>query len=651
MDGNVTEYSAVDLFVQTARQNRPGFDPDREAWRAILQICRLVQGMPLGLVLAAGWVEILTPQEIAAEIQQNMDFLESAAKDLPLRQRSMRAIFDHSWRLMTETERPALQQLSVFVGGFNREAAHEVTGASLRTLIALVNRSLVQNISENRYELHILLRQYTREKLAQDPEQDTAVKGRHSVYYCGRMGRLKTDLNGIRQRVALDEIVLELSNVLTAWEWATNHHQAGLIDQALETLYVYFTVVCQFEDGAELFHRTEKVLMGALGSEGCSAEMIEDVLVRLRSRRGKLLVQLNLLTESQELLQASLEHARKKNDRQEMVFCLIALGIVATRLDFVQAGAWLSESRALTQSLGDPAAQADTLSQLGWLLTSMGDNDEALSLYRESLALYRQTEYQIGLAEVLERIAVTAWNQGQYAEAEESWKESLHIANRAGSRDKALIAIGGLAMVAWAEGGDRLQEAVQLQKESVERAREIAFHEGIPWRLVLLGGTLNQAGTYHEALSCLQEAIGMCHRPGNVFPQSVGLALLAETMIALGRFAEARSHLRNSLTIAMQDQITPAILLSLVNISTFLVIETQTSAADSAHGAERYILAAQLLNLAVRHPGIWHIFRERAARLLAKVEQGLTPVALAVARQTGQSMTLDEAAERAIQLL
>jgi predicted ATPase len=128
------ETSAVKLFVDSARRVQPDFTLESDDLAQIAEICRLVQGMPLAILLAAAWVELLTPAEIAAELGQSLDFLESEWQDVPNRHHSMRAVFDHSWGLLSEPERETFQQLSVFRGGFTRQAAQEVAGASLKNL-------------------------------------------------------------------------------------------------------------------------------------------------------------------------------------------------------------------------------------------------------------------------------------------------------------------------------------------------------------------------------------------------------------------------------------------------------------------------------------------------------------------------------------
>ena len=158
--------SAVRLFVERAKQVVPGFALDDAEYSQALRICRLVDGMPLGIELAASWVSVLSCAEIADEIEGNIDFLATSMRDVPERHRSLRAAIDQSWRLLTDEQRSAFSRLSVFRGSFDRGAAVAVTGADLRLLSELVAKSLLRRPDFGRFELHELLRQYAAEQLA-----------------------------------------------------------------------------------------------------------------------------------------------------------------------------------------------------------------------------------------------------------------------------------------------------------------------------------------------------------------------------------------------------------------------------------------------------------------------------------------------------
>ena len=165
----VEECSAVALFVQSARRAKAGFALRAGDEPAVAHICRLVEGMPLAIELAASWVRMLSCQEIAREIEHNLDFLVASTRDLPERHRSLWAVFDHSWKLLSGEEQRELSQLSVFRGGFTRQAAEAVAGASLAALSSLVTKSLVRRASAlddlTYYDLHELVRQYAHVQL------------------------------------------------------------------------------------------------------------------------------------------------------------------------------------------------------------------------------------------------------------------------------------------------------------------------------------------------------------------------------------------------------------------------------------------------------------------------------------------------------
>jgi predicted ATPase/DNA-binding SARP family transcriptional activator len=153
------EYGAVQLFVQSARRALPGFSLNEEA-EHVVRICQLVEGMPLGIELAAAWVRVLPCQTIAQELEQSLDLLTATWQNLPPRHRSIRTVFDHSWQLLTTSEQNVLQKLSLFQDGFQAETANTVAGASLSELAYLIEKSLLQLTPTGSYRIPELLRQF-----------------------------------------------------------------------------------------------------------------------------------------------------------------------------------------------------------------------------------------------------------------------------------------------------------------------------------------------------------------------------------------------------------------------------------------------------------------------------------------------------------
>src|SRR5260221_166029 len=212
-------YSAVRLFLQSAHRMQPDFALSADNISYVARICRLVQGVPLGIVLAAAWIGMLELSEIASEIERSLDFLESDLRDLPERQRSLRAVFEYSWNLMSEHERDVFMRLSVFRGGFTREAAQEVSGASLKTLMTLVNKSLLRRDPSGRYDVHELLRQYAEARLHGNAAAEADTRNRHSTFYTTLLA-LQNPHTVELNKVGLGIIESEIDNVWVALDWA-----------------------------------------------------------------------------------------------------------------------------------------------------------------------------------------------------------------------------------------------------------------------------------------------------------------------------------------------------------------------------------------------------------------------------------------------
>ncbi len=258
------DYDAARLFAQCARRIKPNFTLSQNDSRYLKRICRLVQGIPLGIELAAAWVDMFALEEIAAEIAKNTDFLATDAYAAPERQRSLRAVFSYSWNVLGETEQKALQQLSVFRGGFTGEAAHAITGASLGALAMLAHKSFVSrgqtsevfaevsNARVSRYELHELMRQYAATQLEQAPKLRDAVRERHSAYYLDWLHHQRDQLGGDRSLNALTTIAGEINNARVAWDEAVAHGRIERLTQAIDPLCHFYERRGRYVEGEEV---------------------------------------------------------------------------------------------------------------------------------------------------------------------------------------------------------------------------------------------------------------------------------------------------------------------------------------------------------------------------------------------------------------
>jgi predicted ATPase len=231
--------SGVQLFLDAARRVRPRFVLQPSDLDPLAKILRLTGGLPLGILLAAAWVDMLPVSEIATEIAKNLDFLETDISDVPDRHRSLRAAFDYSWALLSPEERKTFLALSVFRGGFSREAAQAVAGGSLGGLSILVKKSLVTASPETRrYALHELLRQYAEAELRQDPDFNTHVSEAHAAFYAALMEASFTLFTQSDQPGALRIIEQDLDNVRSAWRHYPATGNAAAARPFVEGLYI-----------------------------------------------------------------------------------------------------------------------------------------------------------------------------------------------------------------------------------------------------------------------------------------------------------------------------------------------------------------------------------------------------------------------------
>jgi serine/threonine protein kinase/DNA-binding CsgD family transcriptional regulator len=220
-DVNAATSTAVQLFLQGARRVRPGFKLGDDNRRYVVRICRLVEGMPLAILLAAAWVELLSPGEIADEITKSLDLLETDVRNIPQRHRSVRAVFTATLNQLSPAEQAIFARLSVFRGGFCREAAQAITQASLRDLILLVNKSLLRRDLAGRYSSHALLQQFAAEQLA-EMEDPARIQAQHSRYYAELIYRWSVEFRTDPRSPAAHEIEADLENLRSGWRWAVD---------------------------------------------------------------------------------------------------------------------------------------------------------------------------------------------------------------------------------------------------------------------------------------------------------------------------------------------------------------------------------------------------------------------------------------------
>jgi predicted ATPase/DNA-binding SARP family transcriptional activator len=326
-------YSAVELFQQAARRAQVTFQATAEDLTSISQVAQLLEGTPLGLELAATWVNTLSCQEIADEISRGLDILETSLGDMSERQRSMRTVFDRSWNLLSNREQVLLPRLAVFRGSFSRQAAEQIAGISLRELSGLVDKSLVRRTSQGRFDFHDLLRQYCVEKLNHSLADAQETRRRHCTFYSVRLLEWNDQLSSERQGQVLREIETELENVQAAWDWAVNQKQFECIEQSVDGMCMFYLRRARFAEGRNACQNAVEIIKGIkMQEEGSSQPRLN---ARLLTWQAALSMNLERFEEAGQFLQESRE---KLDDLQldpgqvigERIFSLIIQALLAS---------------------------------------------------------------------------------------------------------------------------------------------------------------------------------------------------------------------------------------------------------------------------------------------------------------------------------
>ena len=475
-------YSSVRLFLQNARRTQADFELTAEDKPYVIRICRLVGGLPLGIQLASAWIRFLSCREIAQEIEQNLDFLATSLRDVPERHRSLGVVFAHAWNLLSNEERRAYRQLSVFQGSFRRSAAAEVVNASLPLLSALADKSFLHRNPAGRYEMHEVLRQYAAEKLHENPEEEYQTRARHTAYYAAFLQQRHAHLRGYKQKETMLELGEEIENIRVSWQWAVTHTAVDLLDQSLETLYRFYEIRGWVSEGEAAFGRA----VASLAASGNSAASDQRVFVlgKLMAHQGALCSRLGLTNKAAELLQKSLAIFRRLEEPGQIAFTLNYLGAVARlRGEYEKCKELWAESLSIYREIGDRWGVAWTLNFLGHLAAEQADYLEARQFLQESLAIHQEMGNQRGMAGALNGLGYTLYLLGEYEEARTLLQEALAIRREVGYRRGIAISLNYLGQVAGALG--QLPESKKYFYEALKLTSNI---EDIPLTLDILFG-------------------------------------------------------------------------------------------------------------------------------------------------------------------
>jgi predicted ATPase/transcriptional regulator with XRE-family HTH domain len=515
--GELASSSAARFFLQRARQANANFTLADEDRPALLRICQLVQGLPLALELAASWVRTLSCREIAREIERGLSFLAVTARDIPERHRSITAVFDHSWRLLSEQEQRALRQLSVFRGGFTREAAEQIAGANLPLLSSLVNKSLAQHndIHAGRFELHELIRQYAAMRLEETVTEERATRKRHSQYYLSLLEKHEPGLRSRQQKETLTTITADIDNLRTAWDVAVSSEAIEWLRHASGPLYYIYELLQYFREAELAYKRAADMIRTRLAHHATREDIgLEAALGDMLNYQAFFNLRPGNNREALELFKSSMALLKPLNEPQSLAFAFTHSGIVHWAMgNFDDASRELSEGLSISKTLSHPWLRGLSVGLLGGVIHDMGRYEQAYSLLSESMAIFRSMGDPYFILLIGIYFSRTAQTLGRLSETHTVLQEGLQLARESGNRWSIGLALERLGT--FAQITSRNEEAQQLLEESLGLLCEVGDRWSLSWVLNDLSQLALTCHSDAEAERYAVEAIRVATEAGN----------------------------------------------------------------------------------------------------------------------------------------
>lgn len=502
---NFWTYPAAALFAQRARFAGADFMPDDRLQACVLKICRLVEGLPLAIELAAAWLTTLDCQEIADEIETSIDILGNSLRGLPERQQSIRVVLESSWNRLTFEERTVLMKLSAFVGGFTRAAAASVAGANKWILASLVQRSMLWRTEGGHFALHELIRQYGREQLSRSGIAD-AVFYAHADYFASLLSGMEAELKGGSQVEALDTIHANLDNLYSAWKWSVDHLEIELVDQMVEGLYLF----CVFRRGQLEGIALIKKARDKLAETSWRAD--QRLWARVAARYEMLNIDRLRLTnperidDSSEILRKALAIAQESGETAEIAFCLHAYGrSLSWSLKLTTAISIFDQTLAYCARIKDDFYLAYTYYRLSFCYSILGNSQVALENTRRGLEIARRIGNDYVIAWNLDSQAFALIKMGRLDEAIQNFNEEIPIRERLGDQQGIVWAIAWQGLITFYLGN--FQKALNLSRTAVETARTLNDQASIGLAYAVHGWVLASLGRYPDGKRFSAEAL------------------------------------------------------------------------------------------------------------------------------------------------
>ena len=486
---------AVQLFHERACHVRQNFSLANELTH-VARIAQLVEGVPLALELAASWTKLLPCQAIADEIANNLDILSTNRRGIPDRHQSIRLIFDQTWSQLSQPERDVFKRLTVFRGGFQREAAEQVAGATLPLLSALQDKALLRWRANGRYTIHELLRQYAAEKLTQSEMDWRQVQNAHCAYYADFLNRREGELMGRRQVEATGEIEAELENVKAAWQFAVEQTNVTLIKKAAFALGNFYQFQSRYAEGLQAFEHASAQILNQPESEQAQLALIDTLMVRswfyLRFGQPDRIEEVMKLSRAIHL-QLNLDPEPGYVTDPVLLFAFAALirGNYAGAIDYAE------QARLTNEQLNHRGNLKFAYFLLSQAAMAQGNIESARHFAQKAFVIVQAAEDSWFMAYVLNTLADIALIEQAYGAAQRHYEKSFALRQAFNDAEGMAVALNRLSEIAFHQKD--YEEAQRYYEKSLRLYQEINDTGGLATSYYGLGHTAVMTNDYDSA--------------------------------------------------------------------------------------------------------------------------------------------------------
>ncbi len=528
------ESEAVRLFMSHVQPESQPECRTREFMENIMQICRLVEGLPLAIDLAAGQVKRIPSEELLTSLEKTMDILHSGAVNLPERQRSIVASFENCWKHLPERQQSVLADLTVFQSPFTLQAAVEICGVSSSEVRDLANQSLLIWDGAGNYRFHRAIHQYARGKLALNELEASKLTQEHAEFFHKQLveGFANFSGNGILQ--FLQKIETVLPDILQGFTYLIDSGDWERSEAIVHPLYCYYESRSLYREGSEQLMAQALLCQPERGGTLCRALLL--------SRAASLSISIQQYDQVEEQLECSLAVARETGNRAEESFCYNVLAKqAAVKKSSSSSMEYAQKALKISQSLGDRREEAHSLYNIGYALTNLGEVTKAEQVLENCRKICEELQDWRRLTKVLNVLADTACSRGNFGQALKIYNDALKIAEGLGNRYSQSLILNNIGTAYFSI--KKHDAAKESYEKSLGISREIDDREGEAIALSNLGELYAEIRDFKLGVEYNQQALVISREIGSDWGEMSARVILAICYHELGDIQAAKDEL------------------------------------------------------------------------------------------------------------